>query len=116
DVAAWAVHPGGPRILRTVEEALQLPPEALQASRQVPAGVPAGVGRLRQLLVRDRAAGAGEAAARRWSTSWAARARARFRSRIDPVRGLAALRRRVRRLSRELPALPRVPPPGWRKS
>lgn len=35
DVAAWAVHPGGPRILRTVEEALQLPPEALQASRQV---------------------------------------------------------------------------------
>src|SRR5690606_14363189 len=73
DVAAWAVHPGGPRILRTVEEALQLPPRS-------PAGVPAGVGRLRQLLVRDRAAGAGEAAARRWSTSWAARARARFRS------------------------------------
>lgn len=35
DVAAWAVHPGGPKILDAVERALKLPPEALQASREV---------------------------------------------------------------------------------
>jgi predicted naringenin-chalcone synthase len=34
-VAAWAVHPGGPRILSAVEEALGLGPEALAASREV---------------------------------------------------------------------------------
>src|SRR5690606_13344977 len=32
-VGAWAVHPGGPRILGAVEEALDLPREALDASR-----------------------------------------------------------------------------------
>ena len=32
---AWAVHPGGPRILDTVAERLDLPPDALDASRQV---------------------------------------------------------------------------------
>jgi alkylresorcinol/alkylpyrone synthase len=34
-VAGWAVHPGGPRILETVEEVLALPPDALDASRAV---------------------------------------------------------------------------------
>src|SRR3954454_14454495 len=29
DVDGWAVHPGGPRILSTVEEQLALPPDAL---------------------------------------------------------------------------------------
>jgi alkylresorcinol/alkylpyrone synthase len=32
DVGLWAVHPGGPRVLRSVAEALDLPPEALHAS------------------------------------------------------------------------------------
>jgi predicted naringenin-chalcone synthase len=32
DVDAWAVHPGGPRILDTVAEQLGLPPEALDGS------------------------------------------------------------------------------------
>ena len=35
DVATWAVHPGGPRILRSVAWALRLPREALQVSRGV---------------------------------------------------------------------------------
>jgi predicted naringenin-chalcone synthase len=35
DVASWAVHPGGPRILSAVEEALALPREATAASRAV---------------------------------------------------------------------------------
>ncbi|MEV3936699.1 3-oxoacyl-[acyl-carrier-protein] synthase III C-terminal domain-containing protein [Glycomyces sp. NPDC049804] len=35
DVAAWAVHPGGPRILDAVEEGLELGPDALAASRRV---------------------------------------------------------------------------------
>ncbi|HXV93657.1 MAG TPA: type III polyketide synthase [Pseudonocardia sp.] len=35
DVDAWAVHPGGPRILDTVEERLDLPDGALDASREV---------------------------------------------------------------------------------
>ena len=35
DVDAWAVHPGGPRILDTVAEQLDLPPDALDASRAV---------------------------------------------------------------------------------
>jgi predicted naringenin-chalcone synthase len=35
DVDAWAVHPGGPRILDTVAERLDLPSGALDASRQV---------------------------------------------------------------------------------
>jgi len=35
DVAGWAVHPGGPRILRVVEQALELGPTALQASYDV---------------------------------------------------------------------------------
>ncbi len=35
DVKGWAVHPGGPRILDAVEEALQLDPEALSTSRQI---------------------------------------------------------------------------------
>jgi alkylresorcinol/alkylpyrone synthase len=34
-VAGWAVHPGGPRILETVEDVLGLPPDALDASRAV---------------------------------------------------------------------------------
>ena len=34
-VAGWAVHPGGPRILETVEDVLQLPSTALDASRAV---------------------------------------------------------------------------------
>jgi predicted naringenin-chalcone synthase len=35
DVTGWAVHPGGPKILTAVEEALALPPAALAASRAV---------------------------------------------------------------------------------
>ncbi|MEP6697486.1 MAG: type III polyketide synthase [Pseudonocardiales bacterium] len=34
DVEAWAVHPGGPRILDVVAERLSLPADALDASRQ----------------------------------------------------------------------------------
>jgi alkylresorcinol/alkylpyrone synthase len=34
-VASWAIHPGGPRILATVEEALGLSPERTAASREV---------------------------------------------------------------------------------
>jgi predicted naringenin-chalcone synthase len=35
DVASWAVHPGGPRILSAVEEALRLPRAATAAARAV---------------------------------------------------------------------------------
>lgn len=35
DVKSWAVHPGGPKILSAVEEALGLPPEATAFSREV---------------------------------------------------------------------------------
>lgn len=34
-VASWAVHPGGPRILDAIEDALDLPPQALETSRDV---------------------------------------------------------------------------------
>jgi predicted naringenin-chalcone synthase len=34
-VAHWAVHPGGPRILRATQDALGLPPDALAVSSQV---------------------------------------------------------------------------------
>jgi predicted naringenin-chalcone synthase len=35
DVASWAVHPGGPRILSAVEESLGLPRQATDTSRDV---------------------------------------------------------------------------------
>ncbi len=35
DIASWAVHPGGPRILGAVEQALQLPREATADARAV---------------------------------------------------------------------------------
>jgi predicted naringenin-chalcone synthase len=35
DVGSWALHPGGPRILEAVEQALGLPPGAAAASRAV---------------------------------------------------------------------------------
>lgn len=35
DVRSWVVHPGGPKIIDAVEAALDLPPDALDASRQV---------------------------------------------------------------------------------
>jgi predicted naringenin-chalcone synthase len=35
DVKSWAVHPGGPRILDAVENALQLNSSALDASRRI---------------------------------------------------------------------------------
>jgi len=35
DVATWAVHPGGPRILTAAADALELPPDALAVSREV---------------------------------------------------------------------------------
>ena len=35
DIGSWAVHPGGPRILDTVERELELPPHALDVSRAV---------------------------------------------------------------------------------
>jgi predicted naringenin-chalcone synthase len=34
-IAAWAVHPGGPRVLASVQEALGLSDDALAASRGV---------------------------------------------------------------------------------
>lgn len=35
DIGSWAVHPGGPRVLTSVERALDLPEEATAASREV---------------------------------------------------------------------------------
>jgi len=35
DIASWAIHPGGPRVLDAVASALSLPDEALGASRRV---------------------------------------------------------------------------------
>lgn len=35
DVKSWALHPGGPKILQAIEEALGLPPEASFYSRQI---------------------------------------------------------------------------------
>lgn len=35
DIAGWVIHPGGPKILDAVESALQLPPDATAASREV---------------------------------------------------------------------------------
>jgi predicted naringenin-chalcone synthase len=35
EVASWAIHPGGPRILEAAEEALGLSPEATRAAREV---------------------------------------------------------------------------------
>ncbi len=35
DVAAWAAHPGGPRILDVIEQELKLPPNELSESRKV---------------------------------------------------------------------------------
>lgn len=35
DIAAWAVHPGGPRILSSFSEAARLPDDALAVSREV---------------------------------------------------------------------------------
>jgi alkylresorcinol/alkylpyrone synthase len=34
DVAAWVCHPGGPKVLDAVEDALELPPEALELTRR----------------------------------------------------------------------------------
>jgi predicted naringenin-chalcone synthase len=34
-IGSWAVHPGGPRILSAIAEALDLPPEAVAVSREV---------------------------------------------------------------------------------
>jgi predicted naringenin-chalcone synthase len=35
DVASWAIHPGGPRILLSVQEALSLPDESTETSRAI---------------------------------------------------------------------------------
>jgi predicted naringenin-chalcone synthase len=35
DIRSWAIHPGGPRVLSAVEEALNLTPEQTSASREV---------------------------------------------------------------------------------
>jgi predicted naringenin-chalcone synthase len=35
DVASWAIHPGGPRILSAVEKSLDLSPDATAVSRQI---------------------------------------------------------------------------------
>jgi predicted naringenin-chalcone synthase len=35
DITGWAIHPGGPRVLSAVADALDLPPEALRHSRHV---------------------------------------------------------------------------------
>jgi len=34
-IRSWAIHPGGPRVLKTVEQTLELPEKATWASRQV---------------------------------------------------------------------------------
>jgi predicted naringenin-chalcone synthase len=34
-IAAWAVHPGGPRVVSAVEKALDLPEEATGVSREI---------------------------------------------------------------------------------
>jgi predicted naringenin-chalcone synthase len=34
-IASWAVHPGGPRILQSVEEALSLTPDATRVSHEI---------------------------------------------------------------------------------
>lgn len=39
DVQRWIAHPGGPKVLSAVEEALELPPDALLVSREVLARV-----------------------------------------------------------------------------
>ncbi|MFO0959893.1 MAG: type III polyketide synthase [Isosphaeraceae bacterium] len=35
EVGTWAVHPGGPRVLTCVQEALDLPPDATEVSRKI---------------------------------------------------------------------------------
>jgi predicted naringenin-chalcone synthase len=35
DIGGWAIHPGGPRIVGTVEEVLELPPGSTDASRSI---------------------------------------------------------------------------------
>jgi predicted naringenin-chalcone synthase len=35
DIASWAIHPGGPKILSAVADALELPSEGLQPSREI---------------------------------------------------------------------------------
>ena len=35
DVASWAIHPGGPRILGAIEQALELPRTATAVAREV---------------------------------------------------------------------------------
>lgn len=35
EVASWAVHPGGPKILEAVEDSLSLPPQATACSREI---------------------------------------------------------------------------------
>ena len=35
DVARFAIHPGGPKVLTAIAEALHLPAEALDASRHI---------------------------------------------------------------------------------
>jgi len=39
EIEHWAVHPGGPRILRAVEQCLDLKPEALKVSRETLANI-----------------------------------------------------------------------------
>ncbi|MDR7300101.1 putative naringenin-chalcone synthase [Haloactinomyces albus] len=64
DVRGWAVHPGGPAILSTVQQELDLPPEALESSRSVLAeqgncSSPTVLLILEKLLGRDDPEGAG---------------------------------------------------------
>jgi len=33
DISSWVCHPGGPKVLDSIEDALVLPPEALEYSR-----------------------------------------------------------------------------------
>ncbi len=35
DVSSWAIHPGGPRVVRSVTDALGVPPEAASASNEI---------------------------------------------------------------------------------
>ena len=78
DVAGWAVHPGGPRILDVVRDELGL-------SRGADGRLPAGARRARQLLLGHRAAGARGARRRR-----RAGGRDGLRPRPDPLRDAAA--------------------------
>ncbi len=83
DVDGWAIHPGGRKIVEVVGEVLDLAEDA-------PRAVVRRAARRRQLLQRDRAAGARAAAGDRGRAGRRHRRRHGVRARADPLRGPAA--------------------------